>query len=119
VGSALRAGIGSDIHLYFGVRDERDLYLDDHFKALARRHSNLHFVPVLSEPSDQTIRRRGFLTDVLREDFRDVGGWTAYLAGPPVMVETCEAALFSLGLARDCCHGDPFYDQSHGLLGAP
>jgi hypothetical protein len=29
VGSALRAGIGSDIHLYFGVRGERDLYLED------------------------------------------------------------------------------------------
>jgi len=114
VASALRAGLGSDIHLYFGVRDERDLYLEDQFKALARRHANLRFVPVLSQPSDPTIRRQGFLADVLREDFQDLSGWTAYLAGPPVMVETCEAALFPLGLARDCCHADPFYDQSHG-----
>ena len=118
VASALRAGLGRDIHLYFGVRDERDLYLVDHFKALAHRHPNLQFVPVLSQPSDRTIRRRGLLADVLREDFRDVSGWTAYLAGPPVMVETCEAALFPLGLARDCCHADPFYDQSHGALTA-
>jgi CDP-4-dehydro-6-deoxyglucose reductase/ferredoxin-NAD(P)+ reductase (naphthalene dioxygenase ferredoxin-specific) len=118
VGSALRASVGRDIHLYFGVRDERDLYLEDHFKALARRHPNLHFVPVLSQPSEPTIRRRGFLADVLREDLWDVSGWTAYLAGPPVMVETCEAALFSLGLAHESCHSDPFYDQSHGPLGA-
>jgi naphthalene 1,2-dioxygenase ferredoxin reductase component len=118
VGSALRASVGRDIHLYFGVRDERDLYLEDHFKALARRHPNLHFVPVLSQPSEPTIRRRGFLADVLREDLRDVSAWTAYLAGPPVMVETCEATLFSLGLARESCHSDPFYDQSHGSAGA-
>jgi ferredoxin-NAD(P)+ reductase (naphthalene dioxygenase ferredoxin-specific) len=114
VGSALRAGVRRDIHLYFGVRDERDLYLEARFTGLARQHPNLHFVPVLSQPAEQTARRRGFLADVLREDLRDVSGWTAYLAGPPVMVETCEAALFSLGLARDRCHADPFYDQSHG-----
>jgi ferredoxin-NAD(P)+ reductase (naphthalene dioxygenase ferredoxin-specific) len=73
--------------------------------------------PMLSEPSGQTIRRRGFLAHVLREDLRDLSGWTAYLADPPVMAETCEVALFCLGLARDCCHSDPFYDQSHGPRG--
>lgn len=114
IGGALRAGVRSDIYLYFGVRDERDLYLEDHFTGLAREHPNLHFVPVLSQPADQTARRRGFLADVLREDLRDISGWTAYLAGPPVMVETCKAALFPLGLLRDRCHADPFYDQSHG-----
>jgi len=119
VGSALRAGITQDIHLYFGVRDERDLYLGDDFRILERRHPNLHFLPVLSQPSGQTIRRRGYLADILREDLRDLRGWIAYLAGPPVMVETCEAALFPLGLSRDCCHADPFYDQSHGSISAP
>jgi CDP-4-dehydro-6-deoxyglucose reductase/ferredoxin-NAD(P)+ reductase (naphthalene dioxygenase ferredoxin-specific) len=119
IGSALRAGIARDIYLYFGVRDERDLYLEDHFRTLERRHSNLHFVPVLSQPSGQTFRRCGFLAGILREDLRDVSGWTAYLAGPPVMVQTCEAALFRVGLSRDCCHADPFYDQSHHSLSAP
>ena len=111
---ALRAGIRDDIHLYFGVRDERDLFLEEHFVALARRHPNLRFVVALSHPVGSSVRRQGFLADLLREDLGDVSGWTAYLAGPPVMVETCEAALFRLGLARDRCHADPFYYQSPG-----
>lgn len=119
VDGALRAGIREAIYLYFGVRDERDLYLVDHFTGLARQYPNLRFVPALSHPAAPTPRRRGFLVDVLREDLRDVGGWTAYLAGPPIMVETCEAALFSLGLLREHCHADPFYDHSHGAAGAP
>jgi naphthalene 1,2-dioxygenase ferredoxin reductase component len=112
VGGALRAGIRDDIHLYFGVRDERDLFLEEHFMGLARRHPNLRFVAALSQPVGSSARRRGFLADLLREDLRDISRWTAYLAGPPVMVETCEAALFRLGLARDRCHADPFYYQS-------
>jgi CDP-4-dehydro-6-deoxyglucose reductase/ferredoxin-NAD(P)+ reductase (naphthalene dioxygenase ferredoxin-specific) len=113
VGSALRAGVREEIRLYFGVRAERDVYLEAHFKDLARRYPNLRLVTALSEPSGRTARRRGFLADILREDLVDLRGWSAYLAGPPVMVETCEAALLSLGLARERCHADPFYDQSH------
>lgn len=114
VGSALRAGIRNEIHLYFGARDERDLYFIDQFTALARQHPNLHFVPALSHAAGRTDRRRGFLADVLRADLRDISGWTAYIAGPPIMVQTCEAALFSIGILREHCHADPFYDQSHG-----
>jgi ferredoxin-NAD(P)+ reductase (naphthalene dioxygenase ferredoxin-specific) len=95
------------------VRDERDIYLEERFIALARQYPNFSFVTVLSEPAAPTSRRQGFLSSALRQDFRDLSGWTAYLAGPPVMVETCEAVLFDLGLARDRFHADPFFDKSH------
>ena len=62
VGEALRRNMPQDIRLYFGARDERDLYLLDEFAALAARHSNLHFIPVLSEPRGETARRTGFCT---------------------------------------------------------
>ncbi len=46
---ALQKELPQHIYFYFGVRTERDLYLHDHFAALAEKHKNLHFVPVLSE----------------------------------------------------------------------
>lgn len=115
--TALAAGSTQPIHLYVGVRDERDLYLEDHFKKLARKHGNLAFVPVLSEPSKATKRRRGFLADVVRQDFTAatssaLDGAKAYLAGPPVMVETAVAALEALGLRRQDCHADAFYSEA-------
>lgn len=117
VETALAAGATQPIHLYVGVRDERDLYLESHFKALAAKHKNLSFVPVLSEPSRTTKRRTGVLADAVRQDFAGLGpegldGAKAYLAGPPVMVETATAALEALGLRRQDCHADAFYSEA-------
>jgi CDP-4-dehydro-6-deoxyglucose reductase/ferredoxin-NAD(P)+ reductase (naphthalene dioxygenase ferredoxin-specific) len=113
--TALAKGMGQDMHLYFGVRDERDIYLEDHFRLLAANHPNLNFVPVLSEPSGSTSRRIGFLADVVRADFADLDGAKAYLAGPPVMVETCVAALEQLGVGRENCHADAFYTEAEKI----
>jgi len=112
VETALTLGMTQPIHLYFGVRDERDLYLEDHFKKLAKKHRNLTFVPVLSEPSQATKRRSGFLCDVVRQDFTTLDGAKAYLAGPPVMVETSVAALEALGIRKQDCHADAFYTEA-------
>ncbi|MCW5752815.1 MAG: 2Fe-2S iron-sulfur cluster binding domain-containing protein [Alphaproteobacteria bacterium] len=109
---ALRLGARQPIHLYFGVRDERDLYLESHFRALEGRHGNFRFTVVLSEPSGETARRTGFLADIIRSDIGEVDGARAYLAGPPVMVETCVAALAGLGLGRERCHADAFYTEA-------
>lgn len=112
VETALARGMRQPIHLYFGVRDERDLYLEDHFRTLAARHPNLAFVPVLSAPSGPTQRRTGLLCDVVRQDFATLDGAKAYLAGPPAMVETAVAALTDLGVRRQDCHADAFYTQA-------
>lgn len=97
------------IHVYLGVRDERDLYDLDHFEALAARHANLHFTPVLSEPSAATARRTGFVTDAVRADIADLSEFTAWLAGPPPMVEAAERLLPDLGIPPARIHADAFY----------
>jgi len=109
VDTALAKGMRQPIKLYFGTRDERDVYLEAHFKALAARHPNLEFQTVLSEPSGATPRRTGLMMNVLKQDFRDLDGAKAYLAGPPIMVETCVAELEKLGVRREDCHADAFY----------
>ncbi len=104
-------GLKQPIHLYFGVRDERDLYLVDHFEALAAKHSNLTFVPVLSEPSGDTDRRTGFLHEAIAADLEDLDGWKAYLAGPPVMVDAVVGQATQLGARAEDVHADPFYTE--------
>ena len=109
---ALNIGMAQDIHLYFGVRDERDLYLEDHFQALCAAHPNLTLVPVLSEPSGGTARRTGFLHDAVADDFADLDGFKAYLAGPPPMVEAATALLTDRGMRREDVHADAFYTEA-------
>jgi CDP-4-dehydro-6-deoxyglucose reductase/ferredoxin-NAD(P)+ reductase (naphthalene dioxygenase ferredoxin-specific) len=112
VETALAHGMQQPIALYFGARAERDLYLEDHFRALAARHGNLTFIPVLSQPDGPTRRRTGFLADIVRDAFTTLDGVKAYLAGPPVMVETATAALVDLGVRRQDCHADAFYTEA-------
>jgi naphthalene 1,2-dioxygenase ferredoxin reductase component len=112
VETALAHDMKQPIALYFGVRAERDLYLEEYFGALAARHANLTFVPVLSQPDGSTQRRIGFLADAVRADFPSLDGSKAYLAGPPIMVETAVAALTELGVRRQDCHADAFYTEA-------
>lgn len=107
--TALALGMRQPIRLYFGARDERDVYLERWLAALAAAHGNFRFEVVLSAPSGPTRRRTGFLHQAVREDFRDLDGCKAYLAGPPVMVEACTPVLEALGVRRHDIHADPFY----------
>ena len=109
---ALGLGMGQDIRLYFGVRDERDLYLEDHFNLMCEHHTNLVFIPVLSEPSGTTERRTGFLDRVLATDIGDLDGCKAYVAGPPPMVEAATTLLLERGMRRDDVHADAYFTKA-------
>jgi CDP-4-dehydro-6-deoxyglucose reductase/ferredoxin-NAD(P)+ reductase (naphthalene dioxygenase ferredoxin-specific) len=113
--TALAAGAAQPIRLYFGVRAERDLYALDELEALAARHRNFSYVPVLSEPGGPTARRTGFLHDAVAADYpaaAALDGFKAYLAGPPPMVEAATALLAARGLRRQDCHADAFYSEA-------
>lgn len=113
VETALASGRRQPIHLYFGARDERDLYLVEHFESLAAAHGNFRFVPVLSEPRRATRRRTGFVHEAVAADFAALDGAKAYVAGPPAMVERATALLVDrLGLPRADLHADAFYSEA-------
>jgi naphthalene 1,2-dioxygenase ferredoxin reductase component len=113
VETALAAERGQPIRLYFGARNERDLYLVEHFNALAAAHANFRFVPVLSEPQLPTTQRTGLVHQVVAADFAALKGAKAYLAGPPVMVEAASALLVErLGFRPEDVHADPFYSEA-------
>lgn len=108
VETALAHGMKQPIHLYFGARTERDLYLVDHFRALAEWHANLFFHAVLSE-ADSARYRRGFVTKAVAEDLPDLDGWKAYVAGPPPMADAAREVAFARGLNRSDLHADAFF----------
>jgi ferredoxin-NAD(P)+ reductase (naphthalene dioxygenase ferredoxin-specific) len=110
--TALKKGMKQGIHLYFGVRDERDLYLEDLFKALAEKHPNFKFQAVLSQPEGATQRRTGFVHEAVASDYDDLDGCKAYLCGPPVMVEAASKMLKGRGMNQFDIHADAFYTEA-------
>lgn len=109
VETALSQGRDRPIRLYFGVREERDLYLLERLDALAASHANFSYLPVLSHTRGPTDRRTGYLADILEADLGPLAGWKAYLAGPPIMAETVTRVLQARGLGIGDIHADPFY----------
>ncbi len=92
----LEAGYGEPITLVHGVRTEADLYGRAEFEALAKEHPNFRYVPALSsEPEGSAwAGERGFVHDVARRLYGGLfEGLTAYLCGPPPMIEACIGAL--------------------------
>ena len=93
VESALRSGFNKDIHLYFGVRDATEIYLERYFIGLTREYSNFRFVTVVADINDNSGRRRGMVGDAVAADFQLLYGHQIYLAGPPAMVKACRRML--------------------------
>ncbi|MCL2717011.1 MAG: 2Fe-2S iron-sulfur cluster binding domain-containing protein [Alphaproteobacteria bacterium] len=92
----LTEGYGEPITLVHGVRTGADLYCNTEFEELARLHRNFRYVPALSnEPEDSSwAGARGFVHDVARTLFDgSFAGLTAYLCGPPPMIEASIATL--------------------------
>ena len=113
-----KAGEGDrPARLWFGAREERDVYLEDALDDLAARHAGFESAVVLSEPDGETERRVGFVTDALAADLAALGpaaldGARAYLAGPPPMVEAAEKVFVDAGLDRARIHADAFYTEA-------
>lgn len=109
VETALAHGMKQPIHVYFGMRGERDLYLIDHFEDLAKRHTNLTFTPVLSDAPSGARWRIGFVTDAIAQDLQDFDGWKAYVAGPPPMVDAAMQVSAPRRLRPEDLHADVFF----------
>ncbi len=107
VETLLAGGAKQQILLYFGVRRESDVYLDGPLRALARSHPNFDLHIVLSEAPNATAFRHGLVSDAVAEDLDDLGGFTAYVAGPPPMVETACRLLAQRGLPPARIYADP------------
>ena len=103
--TALAMGMKQPLHLYYGVRDESELYLGPHFLELTRAHANFKFVPVLSH-SESTRARRGMVGEAVALDFTALQGFKAYVFGPPPMVRATLQALRARGLAAQDIHAD-------------
>jgi CDP-4-dehydro-6-deoxyglucose reductase len=105
---AFHVGIDRPLHLYWGVRGERDIYLPDQPRQWAAEHPGFRFTAVLSEPDEGWQGRRGLVHAALLEDYPDLSGFDVYVAGPPVMIEAARAGSTAAGLPLERLYSDAF-----------
>lgn len=101
-----REGAGAPLHVYFGVRSERDVYAEAELRDIVAGTPGSSFHVVLSEPDAGSPRRTGVVTDAVDRDFASLAGFRAYVAGPPAMVAAAAALLRRKGMTACDIHSD-------------
>ena len=99
------------VHLYFGVRSERDIYGLEWLADLQKRHPGLHVHTVVASGRAPGCRT-GLVTDAIRQDWPKLDGFRAYLCGAPPMVEATSLLIRQMGVLPEHIHADAFYASS-------
>ena len=91
----LETGCEQPITLIHGVRTAADAYFVDDFRALEIEHDNFTYLPALSRPDDSPWDgETGYVHEVAERLFDGrFAGMSAYLCGPPPMIEAGIRAL--------------------------
>jgi CDP-4-dehydro-6-deoxyglucose reductase len=106
-------GIERDLQLYWGVRNERDLYAHASLEDLSRRAASLNtasltYVPVLSEAGPDWHGATGWVHDAALKDVKDLEAIEVYAAGPPAMIAAIQREYDSRGSAKTRLYFDSF-----------
>lgn len=101
------------MYLYWGVRSQEDLYMNELAEMWANDFNHIHYVPVLSEPKqgDDAAIRTGYVHDAIIDDIPDLSQYDVYASGPPIMVHAGKDAFAKRLLSMDHYYSDAFEFQ--------
>ncbi len=95
------------VYLYWGVRTEQDFYLNLPSE-WSEKHSNISFIPVLSEPDSSWSGMSGYVHEVVMKDFENLIDFEVYACGPPVMVKAAAKSCIENNLKKENFFSDSF-----------
>lgn len=108
-GEVLDAGLGREIHLIYGCRNEESVLFRGELENMASRHANFRFDLVLSEASADYKGNRGFIdAECIRSLVSDINGSTYYICGPQVMNDFVADALLGLKVKNSMIRREMF-----------
>lgn len=93
------------VTLFWGVREEKELYLRAHFEGLVRGHNHFSFYPVCEHGNSSSIER-GNVADTLIRHSSILQDADIFLSGPPGMVQAVLPILKSCGIGDTRIHTD-------------
>ncbi len=106
----LHNNINREIILYRGARQLQDLYMHDLCEKWADLMPNVTYIPVLSDAAvtDNWQGRTGYVHEAVLADYKELGGFQAYVCGAPGMCEAAHNTFVLQGLNADEFFSDAF-----------
>jgi CDP-4-dehydro-6-deoxyglucose reductase len=104
----IELGSRRPMQVYWGARNEKELYLRPLAEGWARDVPNLEFHPVISDPQRGDGMRGGLVHEAVMEDHPDLSGHDLYMSGPPAMVDNGRQRFLDAGLPEGRLYYDSF-----------
>jgi CDP-4-dehydro-6-deoxyglucose reductase len=107
---AFYIGFDRPIHLFWGVNEKRDLYMDDLPAAWANEHPNFSYTAVLSNPdkADGWEGETGLVSEAVLRAHPQLDKFDIYMSGPPAMIESATPAFVEHGAELEHMFSDAF-----------
>ncbi len=107
--NAMERNPDQNIHLFWGARDEQDLYLDDLVRQWLDSRPSLKYTPVLSESTSASWQgEKGFVHEAVCRAYERFGQFDVYASGPPVMIDCVRNSLQERGMDTKRFYFDSF-----------
>lgn len=107
---AFRIGFTHPIHLFWGVRQTRDLYHQDRIRNWEKQFPHFTYTPVLSEPdaAEGWTGETGMVGDVVIRHHTNLSRHDVYMSGPPAMIESARLSFLAHGMSDERAFSDAF-----------
>ncbi|MGF1751821.1 MULTISPECIES: NAD(P)H-flavin reductase [Vibrio] len=69
------------IYLYWGGRDEKQLYAKEELVAIASQHAHIQFIPVIEHADGNWSGKQGNVLQAVSDDFESLENFDIYIAG--------------------------------------
>ena len=105
---------GRKVSYWYGARSKREMFYDDHFKAIEDKFSNFSYHVALSDPMDEDnwTGYKGFIHQVVLDNYltnhEDPTEIEYYMCGPPMMNKAVMGMLDDLGVEDEMIDFDDF-----------
>ncbi len=102
------------VNYWYGARSKREIFYEDEFRAIEKKHKNFSFNIALSEPlpDDNWKGNTGFIHQAVYENYLKKHPAPEeieyYLCGPPMMLEAVQKMLYDLGVEAEMIRFDEF-----------
>src|SRR5262249_52466973 len=114
VRDAIASGHRAPIHLFHGALSVGGLYLVDELRALARRHSQFEYTPVVVHGDGISDVVVGPLDRMILAKLPNLTGWRGFVCGDPGIVQLLKKRLFLAGIASRDTYSDAFLPAATG-----
>jgi len=97
----VQRGLSRTVYLFYGNRTTDDIVFHTELESIAKKHKNIHYIPVIEQAGKDYAGSCGFITgELVKKTLGDLSSQTFFICGPKGMYDFCLPEIEGLGIPR-------------------